>query len=539
MFKIMKLIKTNFTSKLIFTLFIMVNFCSCSTEQNFNPSPSVETPPADFNYDVVIYGATSAGIIAAEQAVNMGRTVILISASNRIGGMTTNGLGHTDVGKASAIGGLALDFYKRVGVNYNIIGPKWTFEPNIALKVFSDIINEKKINIVYNERLSLSEGVIKDSIGKIKSITMESGKIFYGKFFIDATYEGDLMAHSGVSYIVGRENNSTYGESKNGVTRSFDINGVNPYIIKGKPQSGLLPRIVDIATIPPIGSADNNVMPYNFRLCLTNIPENRVLIDKPVGYDPMQYELLIRSIANYPAEQDWTLSPIPGNKYDMNNFGAFSSDYTGMNRLYPDGNYSVREDIIKQHEIYLKGLLWTLQNDIRIPASVRSKYIGYGLAKDEFTDNNNWPLEIYVREARRMIGAYVMTESSIIQRDITDVVCLGSYPMDSHIVQLVLGPNKTVWHEGSLFIAVNEPYGISYKALLPKKSECKNLLVPVCISSSHVAFSSIRMEPQFMMLGQAAATAASIAVEKGISDLHEVKITDLQNRLLHDGQILK
>lgn len=527
------------SSKLLFTLITIVYFCSCCSEQNSNSSPNVTPLPEDFKYDVVIYGATSAGIIAAEQAVNMGRTVILISTSNRVGGMTTNGLGNTDVGKESAIGGLTLDFYKRVGANYNRNGPQWTFEPHIALKTFNDIISEKKINIVYNERLLLSDGVIKDVFGTIKSITMESGRVFYGKFFIDATYEGDLMAKSGVSYIVGRESNSTYGETKNGITGIFDINIVDPYIVKGKPQSGLLPRLTHYSNIPPFGSADNKIMPYNFRLCLTNIPENRVLIDKPSEYDPMEYELLIRSIANNPSLPNWTMIPIPGNKFDMNNWGAFSSDYSGMNSLYPDGDYAVRESIIKKHEIYLKGLLWTLQNDSRIPASYRSKYLGYGLAKDEFTENKNWPLEIYVREARRMVGTYIMRESNVINNDVTDVICLGSYPMDSHIVQLVYGVNKRVNHEGSLFIEVDKPYGISFKSILPKKNECKNLLVPVCISSSHVAFSSIRMEPQFMMLGQAAATAAGIAVEKGIPDLHEVKINDIQNRLLRDGQILK
>lgn len=531
--------KNNFTFRLLFVLFSILNFCSCSTEQSFNPPNPSHDRPADSNYDVVIYGATSAGIIAAEQAVNMGKTVILISTSKRVGGMTTNGLGNTDVGKASAIGGLALDFYKKVGTYYNISGPKWTFEPNIALKAFKDIINEKKINIVYNERLSLSKGVTKNSDGVILNITMDSGKTFHGSFFIDATYEGDLMANAGVSYIVGRESNNTYGETKNGITKSYDVNSVDPYIIKGKPDSGLLPRLVNFANIPPIGSADSNVMPYNFRLCLTNIPENRILIDKPAEYDSLQYEYLIRSIANDPSLPNWTMVPIPGNKYDMNNWGAFSTDYSGMNRFYPDGDYAARENIIKQHELYLRGLLWTLQNDLRIPTSYRSQYVGYGLAKDEFIENNNWPLEIYVREARRMIGAYVMTESSIVKNDATDVVCLGSYHMDSHIIQLVFGTNKKVNHEGSIFIAVKEPYGISFNALLPKKNECKNLLVPVCISSSHVAFSSMRMEPQFMMLGQAAATAACIAIDKKISDLHDIKISDLQNRLLLDGQILK
>jgi hypothetical protein len=531
--------KNIFIFKVILGLFIIISVCSCSTEQNTNTAPPIYNRPPDFNYDVVIYGATSAGIIAAEQATNMGKSVILISTSKRVGGMTTNGLGNTDVGKASAIGGLALDFYKRVGASYRIGGPKWTFEPNVALKVFIDIINDKKINVVYDERLSLDEGVSKDSNGIIKSITMESGKIFYGKFFIDATYEGDLMANSGVSYIVGRESNSIYGETKNGITGIYDVNIVDPYLVKGNPKSGILPRLQHISQIPPLGSGDNNVMPYNFRLCITNVPENRLLIDKPEGYDPIEYELLIRSIANNPSLPNWTIIPIPGNKYDMNNWGAFSSDYSGMNRLYPNGDYSVREDIKKQHELYLRGLIWTLQNDPRIPASVSSQYIGYGLAKDEFVENNNWPLEMYVREARRMIGSYVMTESSIIKRDVTDVVCLGSYPMDSHIVQLVFIPNRRVNFEGSLFIAVNEPYGISYNALLPQKSECKNLLVPICLSSSHVAFSSIRMEPQFMMLGQAAATAACIAIEKKIPDLHDINISDLQKRLLIDGQILK
>ncbi|WP_426484151.1 FAD-dependent oxidoreductase [Flavobacterium sp. 2] len=524
---------------ILVVIFSIVIFCSCSTEQNVNEPVVVSKPPLNLKYDVVVYGGTSAGIIAAEQAVNMGKSVILICNSKRVGGMTTNGLGNTDVGKSSVVGGLALDFYKRVGANYNIKGAKWTFEPNVALKVFNDIIREKKITVVYDERLLLGSGVAKNADGFIEKITMESGKVYQGSFFIDATYEGDLMANSGVSYIVGRESNSTYGETKNGVTGISDVNIVDPYITMGKPHSGILPRLTHIKNIPAMGSGDDNVMPYNFRLCLTNVPENRVLIEKPVEYDPMEYELLIRSIANDPSLPNWTMIPIPGNKYDMNNWGAFSSDYSGMNKLYPDGNYSVREGIKKQHEIYLKGLLWTLQNEERIPASYRSKYIGYGLAKDEFIDNNNWPLEMYVREARRMIGEYVMTELSITNKDVEDAVCLGSYPMDSHIVQLVFIPNKRVNFEGSLFIAVNEPYGISYKSILPKATECNNLLVPVCLSSSHVAFSSIRMEPQFMMLAQAAATAACIAINNGTADIHDVKFSDLQTKLLFDGQVLK
>jgi ribulose 1,5-bisphosphate synthetase/thiazole synthase len=490
------------------------------------------------NYDVVIYGGTSAGITAACEVKKMGESVLVIEPTNRIGGMTTNGLGATDVGNSSKIGGLALEFYKNVGKKYNKNKPVWDFEPKVALSVFQDFINKYNIPVIYNQKLKLKDGVVKNG-NKIVSITMESGKVYRGKVFIDATYEGDLMAEAGISYTTGREANSKYGESSNGVeTRLATGNqlpkGIDPYVIKGNDKSGLLPHI-NSNPIAKDGTGDDKIQAYCFRLCLTKTPKNRIKIEKPKDYNELEYELLIRAIEK--GDKSFSnLNILPNGKADLNNNGGISLDYIAGNYNYIESDYKTRDKILQQHKDYEEGFLWTLQNDPRIPINIRKFYSQWGLAKDEFTENSNWPTELYIREGRRMISDFVITEQYIMnKKTIDNSIGVGTYNMDSHNVQRYIS-NGYVKNEGDVQLSV-KPYPISFDAIVPKSNECTNLLEPVCLSASHIAYGSIRLEPVFMILGQSAGAAAGYAVEDNVN-VQDINYKELHNRLISDGQIL-
>lgn len=522
-------------------------------------------------YDLVIYGGTSAGVMAAVQAKQMGKSVIIVGPDKHLGGLSSGGLGFTDTGNKAVIGGLARDFYHRVWRHYDrpeawtwqakseygnkgqgtpaIDGAQrtmWIFEPHVAEQVFEDYVREFQIPVQRDEWLDRANGVRKEG-GRIRTITMLSGKTYEGRMFIDATYEGDLLAAAGVSYHVGRESKAQYGEDWNGVQTGvlhhrhhFGVlpHGISPYRVPGDPASGVLPRI---STEPPgeYGTADHRVQAYCYRMCLTDHPENRVPFPKPDGYDPAQYELLLRIFEAGWRETFDKFDPIPNHKTDTNNHGPMSTDNIGMNYDYPEAGYERRREILKEHETYQKGWLYFIANDPRVPAAVREKMSRWGLAKDEFTDNGNWPHQIYVREARRMIGSFVMTENELLKKRPTpDSVGMGSYTIDSHNVQRYITPEGYVQNEGDIGVGLKAPYEIAYGSLVPKKSECENLLVPVCVSASHIAFGSIRMEPVFMILGQSAATAAVLAIDQGIA-VQEVKYPELRERLLKDGQVLE
>lgn len=487
---------------------------------------------------MVIYGGTSSGIIAACQVKKMGKKVIVIEPTNRIGGMTTNGLSSTDVGNASSIGGMALEFYKAIGKIYGTNTPVYKFEPKVALKVFKNLVDKYKIPVVYNEKLKLKNGVVKSG-GKIVSITMESGKVYRGKVFIDATYEGDLMAEAGISFTTGREPNSKYGETSNGIQKSKATgnqlpNGIDPYVIKGDPNSGLLPHINSNLTAED-GSGDNKIQSYCYRLTLTNNPENRITIEKPKDYNELEYEFLIRAIEKGD-KQLIIFSNLYNEKVDANNGGGISLDYIGESYNYINSDYKNRDKILQQHKTYEEGLLWTLQSDSRIPENIRKYYSQWGLAKDEFTENNNWPTELYIREGRRMVSDFVMTEQYIrSKKTLNNSIGMGSYNEDSHNVQRYIS-NGYVKNEGDVQLKVNKPYPISYDAIVPKANECTNLLVPVCLSASHIAYGSIRMEPVFMILGQSAGTAAVYAINDKVS-VQKVDYKKMHDRLISDGQI--
>ncbi|MBC7366580.1 MAG: FAD-dependent oxidoreductase [Undibacterium sp.] len=531
---------------------------------------TVRAAAAD-SYDLVIYGGTAGAVAAAVQAKKMGKTAVIVSPDKHLGGLSAGGLGFTDTGDKSVIGGVARDFYHRIWQHYDVdaawrqqkkseYGNKgqgtpaidgvnrtmWIFEPHAAEKVFEDYVREFKIPVHRDEWLDRAKGV-KKSGARITAITTLSGKTYTGKMFLDATYEGDLMAAAGIDYHVGRESRAQYGEELNGVQTGvlhhrhhFGVlqGKVSPYVVPGDPKSGVLPR-----TNPEhpgeFGAADKKLQAYCFRMCLTDDPSNRVPFAKPAGYDSAQYELLLRIYAAGWTETFNKFDPIPNHKTDTNNHGPFSTDNIGMNYDYPDASYARRREIIREHETYQQGWLYFIANDPRVPAEVREKISRWGLAKDEFKDNGNWPHQIYVREARRLIGSYVMTENELVKRRPTpESVGMGSYAMDSHNVQRYITPEGYVQNEGDIGVSTQGPYAIAYGSLTPKKAQCENLLVPVCVSSTHIAYGSIRMEPVFMILGQSAATAAVMAIDAKIA-VQDVPYAALQARLIADGQILE
>jgi len=521
-----------------------------------------------YQAEVIVYGGTSAAITTAVQLAKMQKSVIVVSPDVHLGGLTSGGLGWTDTGNKEVIGGLSREFYHRVYEYYQkdeswkwqdrsdygnrgqgtpaMDGAQrtmWIFEPHIAEQVFEDFIDDYQIRIFRNEWLDRSSaGIVMDN-NEIKSIKTLSGKIFEGKIFIDATYEGDLMALANIDYHVGREPNSTYGEEWNGVqvgvlhhAHHFKSD-VDPYIVPGDPTSGVLPKI---STEDPgvKGEGDHRVQAYCFRMCLSNHPDNRVPFPKPENYDPFQYELLARIFDSGWRDVFHKFDPIPNRKTDTNNHGPFSTDNIGMNYDYPEATYERRKEIIREHEDYQKGLMYFLANDEKVPDEIRERMSQWGLAADEFVDNGNWPHQIYVREARRMIGEFVMTENEILgEAPVNRSIGMGSYTMDSHNVQRYIKSDGYVQNEGDIGVHPKEPYKIDLGSLLPKQEQCNNLVVPVCVSSSHIAFGSIRMEPVFMILGQSAGTVAGMALEKGIK-VHELKYEDLRDVLLKDGQVL-
>lgn len=521
--------------------------------------------------DVVVYGGTSAAVVAAVQAKRLGRSVVIVSPDRHLGGLSSGGLGWTDTGNKAVIGGLAREFYQRVWRHYaddaawrwqrreefgnrgqgtpaidGAARTMWIFEPHVAEKVFEDLVREHGIEVHRDEWLDRERGVQCES-GRIVAITTLSGKTFAGKMFIDATYEGDLMAAAGVAYHVGREANDVYGERHNGVQvgvlhhrHHFGIlrEKISPYVVPGDPTSGVLP---EISTEPPgeFGAGDRRVQAYCFRLCLTDHPENRVPFPRPANYDSRRYELLLRIYAAGWDETFWKFDPIPNHKTDTNNNGPFSTDYIGGNYDYPEASYARRREIIQAHQDYQQGWFYFIANDPRVPADVQREMRRWGLARDEFADSGHWPHQLYIREARRMIGAYVMTENELTGRRPTpDSIGMGSYTLDSHNVQRYITPDGAVQNEGDIGVSLDAPYAIAYGAITPRRGSIENLLVPVCVSSSHIAFGSIRMEPVFMILAQSAATAAALALEKDVA-VQDVAYESLRERLLRDGQVLE
>lgn len=562
---------------LLHFLIAFILLCSC-----------VETD--HYDTDVLVYGATSGGITAAIEVARSGKRVMLVEPSQHVGGMTTGGLMMTDYGDEGVVGGLAGEFYSRVTEHYRsdaawkvddparkrLMSGKYirSFEPRIADSIFRKMLEEVNIEVVTGERLDLKNGVRKKD-NRITHVVFESGRTLSARIFIDTSYEGDLMALAGVSYHVGRESRDTYNESAAGVLgedtvmqmpvsefrrlkgvmfqpkKTFNrvdthVYGaetkgyakVNPYDDEGN----LLFGIQDVPLEAP-GTGDSKIQAYNVRIVLTKNPDNMIPITRPEDYDSTKYELLARYIQAHKLDDIrqifMSIGSVPNMKTDINDGCPFSTDYIGANWDYPEGDYERREEILADHHSFTKGLLWFAGHDPRVPESIRKEVRKYGYPKDEYVNNNHWTPQVYIRETRRMIGEYVMT-----QRDITDEttkehpIGMGSYALDSHHIQRVVTNDGDVINEGNFTIRLNGPYEIPYESIIPKREECLNLLVPVCLSSSHVAFGSIRMEPVYMVLGHGAGAAASIAID-GNGIVQDVPYEQLQAKLEGENVIMR
>lgn len=506
-------------------------------------------------HDVVVYGDSSGAAIAAIAAQREGRSVIWINPTGFPGGMSASGLGASDfLGKRNTFGGIASEFYDAIAAAY---GEKYirSFEPHVGLRVFRKMIADAGVTVVFNAPLDRTSGrgVTMDG-RRITAITTLDGKTYRGRMFIDATYVGDLMAAAGVTYTVGREAERQYGEDLAGVRRGDTkprvhytqrdkdhfIKDVDPYVKRGDPAGGLLPYVFRGDGLAN-GQGDRKIQAYNYRVCLTTDPALRIPLEKPAGYREIDHELMLRNFEAGDDRLPALIEPLagPGSKVDWNNMHAVGSDLPGANWDYPEAGYERRREIEREHETYIRGFLWTLAHHPRVPDAIRRKVAAYGLSKDEFTDNGGWPWMIYIREARRMVSDYVMTQSDCEgKRSAPDPVGLGSFGMDSHVVQHFVTERGFAISDGVIWRVPPKPYGISYRSIIPRKGACENLLSPICVSATHVAHGSIRMEPVFMALSQSAAIAAGLALDAKVA-VQDVDYAALRPRLLAAKQILE
>jgi len=501
-------------------------------------APVLFATPQPPGYDLAVYGATASGAITAIAAAREGLKVVLLEPGRHVGGMATGGLSATDYGKKQVIGGDALEFYRRVGRKYQMAryaqDAAWYYEPHIGEQVFREWLSAAGVEVLFEKRLREPNGVGKAG-QRLVSLGMEDGSVYRARIFADCTYEGDLLAQAGVSFTWGREGVSEYRESLAGVLEKTPKHQFSLPIRASEEQGKLLPEVQEAPLAAP-GSADRKVESYNFRLILSDDPNNQVPFPEPPGYDAHRYELLARLLSAMagkpdrpPALRDFAnIVPIPNRKADCNNNGPFSTDYLGASWKYPTASYRERAAIQQAHVAYTQGFFWFLAHDPRVPQPLQSEVNGWGLAKDEFADTGNWPGQLYVREARRMVGGFVMTQADLQTALLKpDPIGMGSYNIDSHNVERVATSDGLAQNEGDVQVAV-EPYQIPYRVLLPKRTEATNLLVPVCMSASHVAYSSLRMEPQYMILGQAAGVAAAMAIEQqaAVQDIDTAALTE-------------
>ena len=536
-----------------------------------SPLPSLEAAEI-IESDICIYGGTACGVAAAVQATRMGKTAVMAEFGDHLGGMTSGGLGATDIGNKAGIGGIAREFYHRIAQHYSqdeawrferredyfkmrssrgllvdLSSPEatmWTFEPHVAEDILFEMVNQARAPVYFQQHLAS----LKKQGPRITEVTMENGKVYRAKMFIDATYEGDLMAKAGVSYTVGREANSKYNETINGIRgetpkHQFTVR-VDPYLKPGQSDSGLLPFTQDLPAGDP-GDGDRSVQAYNFRLCYTRNPANRLPNKPPPKYGPARYELLARYLEALIAagrkpvlDEFWNPIWMPNGKTDINNNGGFSTDFIGANYDYPEADYPGRARNWQAHQEYVRGFVYFLATDARVPENMRQEMQTWGPAKDEFFDTGGWPHQLYIREARRMVSDYVMTEHHCRGKEkAADPVGLAAYTMDSHNCRRIVR-NRRVENEGDVQVGGFPPYPIAYRAIVPKATECENLVVPVCLSATHIAYGSIRMEPVFMILGQSAATAAALAIKEN-SALQKLGYAELRALLGAGHQILE
>ncbi|MGD0580667.1 MAG: FAD-dependent oxidoreductase, partial [Bryobacteraceae bacterium] len=500
------------------------------------------------SFDVVVYGGTAGGAIAAVSAAREGLKTALLEPGTHIGGMVSGGLGLTDFGKKEVIGGYAFEFYQRVGRHYGMqrygIDAAWYVEPHVAEAILREMLKEAGVAVFENHRLREHDGVQKRG-SEIQEIRLENGASFAAKVFIDSSYEGDLMAQAGVAYTYGREGSAQYGESLAGVRARTPMHQFLVDVPARDADGRLLPE-VSTRVLPAPGTADKAIQAYNFRMCFSEVPENRVAFTPPQGYDARRYALFARLLAARMKAEGRVpvldsvikVDRIPNGKADINNNGAFSTDYIGGSWDYPDASYARKALIWQEHKDYIQGFFYFLANDPQVPEELRREANGWGLCRDEFTDTDHWPHQIYVRESRRMIGEYVLVQKDL-QTELTkpDPVGMGSYNSDSHNVERIVDARGFARNEGDMQVEVL-PYQIPYRIMLPKRAEAANLLVPVAFSASHVAYSSARMEPQYMILGQAAGVAAALAIS-GRTPVQEIPVAKLVFKLRQQGAVME
>jgi hypothetical protein len=498
-------------------------------------------------WDLAVYGGTAGGVMTAVAAARHGLKTLLLEPRRHIGGMTTGGLSRTDVGKREVIGGLALEFYYRLGERYEMRrfnqALAWFYEPRIGEEVLREMLDEAGVTILFDHALRERDGVRRNG-SAIEEIVTENGSRFAARIFADASYEGDLMAQAKVSYTWGREASSQYGESLAGIRERTPY---HQFQVDISPKDGgkLLPEIVQEPRGRP-GDVDRRVQAYNFRVIATNVYSKLVPWPKPRNYDPYRFELLARLLKSMEEKlgrpqifHEVTLvAYIPNGKADLNNNGAFSSDYIGKNYDYPEGSYALRAQIWKDHADYQQGMYYCLANDPRVPRSLQDEVRSWGLCRDEYTDTEHWPHQLYVREARRMVGEVVVTQKDLqTDRTKTGAIGMGSYNSDSHNVRRFVNEQGFAENEGDMQVPV-QPYQIPYQVMLPRSGEAGNLLVPVCFSASHVAYSSLRMEPQYMIIGHAAGVAASLALRDKVRP-HDIDVKQLQEILLKEAAVFE
>jgi hypothetical protein len=509
------------------------------------PATAQEQPAfaAGSAFDLVVYGGTAAGVITAVSAAREGLRVALLEPGRHLGGMVSGGLGWTDYGRKEVIGGYSLEFFERAGRKYGR-DIEWHFEPHVAEAVFDELVKEAGVQVFRNQRLREHDGVLVEN-RRVTAIVTENGARFAGRVFADASYEGDLMAQAGVAYTWGREGTREYGESLAGVREQTPLHQFRAAVSPYDEAHRLLPEVMP-RTDEPVGAADKRVQAYNFRVCMTKTPQNRVPWPRPAGYSAARYELLARYLPalertlGRPLRSEDVMKPdvLQNGKTDTNNNGAFSTDFIGGSYDYPTASYAAREQIRQAHVDYVQGFFYFLATDARVPASLHAEMQEWGLCRDEFTDSHHWPTQLYVREARRMVGDFVMSQKDI-QTELTkpDSIGMGSYNSDSHNVQRrPTADGLAVENEGDMQVKVS-PYEIPYRLLLPRRTEALNLLVPVCFSATHVAYSTLRMEPQYMIVGQAAGVAASLAIARGVA-VQDVDVAALQARLRAQRAVL-
>lgn len=485
--------------------------------------------------DLCIYTANAAGVAAAVEASRRGLRVVLLNPAWQVGGVTTGGLSFTDMGNHDAVCGLAREFYRELGAHYGVY-EKWCFEPHVAERTLEAWLEKEGVVVQHGQYVAKAE--LRDD--RIQKLTTTSGLRVKADYFIDCSYEGDLMAAAGVTHTSGREGNATYREKLNGQqiesAHQFQ-SAVDPYREEGNPESGLLPGIdSDDRFIPGVG--DQRLQAYNFRICMTKDSTRRVPFAKPADYDRAEYELLARYLATGWDDVFRKFDRIRGGKTDTNNHGAISTDYIGANWDWPTGSYERREEIFQKHVTYTQGYLWFLANDPAVPEHLRAAFSEWGLASDEFTATGHWPHQLYIREGRRMVGDTVMTELHCMSREIVeDGVGLGAYGMDSHNCRRLVHAGM-VLNEGDVQIKLPKPYAISYRSIVPPRGEVQNLVVPVAVSASHIAFGSIRMEPVFMILAQSAAIAVALCRQRDGLAVQDLSYAELRPELDHAGQIV-